>query len=233
MEEKKWTRQCPQCNQEIIYKNKYTFRKSDVSNKICGFCSRQKTGLKNVGRVRDEDFKKNLSEKMVNHPSLKDNVERNQKISNTLKGRDISFRWDGHEFKTIKCINCNKITNSQKHRITHQFCTRKCQNEYYFTQGKWTPRFNPQACHIIEQYGKENGFNFQHALNGGEFYVKGLGYWVDGYDSEKNVVSEYYEKLHLKEENLEKDKKRMEKIINFLKCKFIIIYYNQKIEFYE
>jgi hypothetical protein len=233
MEEKKWTRQCPQCNKEIQYKNKYTFKKSDVDNKICGFCSRQKTGLKNTGQIRDEAFKKNLSEKMTNHPSLLNNTERNKKISDTLKGRDISFRWENHVIKTITCINCKKITNSQKHRVQHHFCTRKCQNQYYFTQGKWTPRFNPKACDEIDKYGKENGFNFQHALNGGEFYIKELGYWVDGYDANKNTVIEYYEKLHLKEKNIKKDKERMEKIIKFLECKFIIIYYNQKIEYYE
>jgi hypothetical protein len=38
------------------------------------------------------------------------------------------------------------------------------------------PNFNPQACKIIEEYGKMNGYNFQHALNGGEFHIKELGY---------------------------------------------------------
>ena len=95
------------------------------------------------------------------------------------------------------------------------------------------PNFNIHACSIIEEYGKINGYNFQHALNGGEFHIKGLGYWVDGYDIDKNVVIEYYEKHHLTPKWEEKDKKRMENIIKTLKCKFIIVYYNQKIEIYE
>jgi len=83
------------------------------------------------------------------------------------------------------------------------------------------PNFNPKACEIIEQYGKEHGYNFQHALNGGEYHIKELGYFVDGYDKEKNVVIEYYEKHHKRKE--ECDKKRKLEITNFLNCEFIEI----------
>ena len=79
----------------------------------------------------------------------------------------------------------------------------------------------------------ENNTFIQHALNGGEYHIKELGYWVDGYDVEKNVVIEYHEKHHYLPKQNEKDKKRQKEIIETLKCKFIIIYYNQKIEIYE
>jgi hypothetical protein len=95
------------------------------------------------------------------------------------------------------------------------------------------PNFNPQACKIIEEYGKMNGYNFQHALNGGEFHIKELGYWIDGYDINKNVVIEYYEKHHLTPKWKEKDKKRMKNIIETLKCKFIIIYFDKQIKIWE
>jgi hypothetical protein len=95
------------------------------------------------------------------------------------------------------------------------------------------PNFNIQACKVIEEYGKENNYNFQHALNGGEFHIKQLGYWVDGYDANKNVVIEYYEKHHTTPKWKEKDKKRMENIIEALKCKFIIVYFNKLIEIWE
>ena len=77
--------------------------------------------------------------------------------------------------------------------------------------------YNSDACKIIDEYGKKNGYNFQHAENGGEIEV--CGYWVDGYDKEKNVVIEYYEKKHLKQK--EYDKIRKQKIINHLGCTFI------------
>jgi hypothetical protein len=95
------------------------------------------------------------------------------------------------------------------------------------------PNFNPKACEIIEEYGKQNEYDFQHALNGGEFYIKELGYWVDGYDKLKNIVIEYQEKHHLTPKWVEKDKRRREEIINALNCKFIYIYFNNKIEIWE
>ena len=85
--------------------------------------------------------------------------------------------------------------------------------------GQIMPNYNPSSIPIIEQYGKENGYNFQHAENGGEHHIKELGYWVDGYDKDKNVVVEYYENYHTKQ--TDKDKRRKQEIINLLGCKFI------------
>ena len=88
--------------------------------------------------------------------------------------------------------------------------------------------FNPSACRIIEEYGKQKGWNFRHALNGGEYYLPEIGYWLDGYDKENNIVCEYYEKQH--RYKIEYDKKRKQDILNFLKCKMIIIHEDGKIE---
>ena len=86
---------------------------------------------------------------------------------------------------------------------------------------KQYPNYNPYACEIIDEYGKKNGYNFQHAMNGGEFTF--CGYWVDGYDKEKNVVIEYYEKAHNRDTMKKRDNMREKRIKNYLKCKFIII----------
>jgi len=83
------------------------------------------------------------------------------------------------------------------------------------------PNFNPNACKIIDQYGKKNGYNFQHAMNGGEYYIKDLGYWVDGYDKNKNIVIEIDEKRHKYQQ--EKDVIRQKEIESLLKCKFICL----------
>jgi len=223
---------CPRCNEEITYKNKYSHKKSLEGNKVCGKCSRQLTGLKNKGKVRNDDFKKNLSEKMKGHPSIINNKDRSKKISKSLKGREIK-RWDNHIKETITCLQCSKIVESQPNREHHKFCNRDCMMEFYFDEKIWHPIFNPKACEIIENYGVENGYNFQHALNGGEFRVKPLNYFVDGYDKDKNVVIEYYEKHHLSPKQKTIDKKRREEIIKTLNCKFIILYYNKKIKVYE
>jgi hypothetical protein len=64
---------------------------------------------------------------------------------------------------------------------------------------------------------------FQHALNGGEYHIKELGYWIDGYDKHQNVVIEYDEYNHWHRKNRIKDENRRKEIIDFLKCKFILI----------
>jgi hypothetical protein len=83
--------------------------------------------------------------------------------------------------------------------------------------GKVIPNFNPIACQRIDEYGKRHGYNFQHALNGGE--VRVIGYSLDGYDKEKNAVIEFYEKRHLRKK--ERDESRKKEIIKYLNCKFI------------
>lgn len=85
------------------------------------------------------------------------------------------------------------------------------------------PNYNPEACELIEEYGDEHGYDFQHAENGGEYHIKELGYWVDGYDPKENVVIEVDEPHHFNENgNLcEKDKRRQREIQEHLDCKFV------------
>lgn len=118
----------------------------------------------------------------------------------------------------------------RKLRIAHQKQINNLSDSFI-----GTVMYNPNSIPIIEQYGIENGYNFQHAENGGEFQI--LGYWLDGYDKEKNVAIEYDEKHHFTKNNLysEKDIYRQNEIQSYLKCKFIRIDYvgNIKIFKYE
>lgn len=90
------------------------------------------------------------------------------------------------------------------------------------------PRFNPIACKYFDELNKQNGWNLQHAMNGGEYYIKELGYWVDAYDKERNIIVEYDEPPHYTKRGQlkQKDVKRMLKIKEFLKCDFYR--YNEK-----
>lgn len=72
--------------------------------------------------------------------------------------------------------------------------------------------YNPTACKFIDDFGKKNGYNFQHAMNGGEVMVS--GYSLDGYDKEKNVVFEYDEPRHQHSSHKQKDIIRQKRIIN-------------------
>jgi predicted DNA-binding protein YlxM (UPF0122 family) len=90
-------------------------------------------------------------------------------------------------------------------------------------EGQVYPNYNPEACKLIEEYGEEHGYNFQHAENGGEYHIEELGYWVDGYDPEENVVIEVDEQHHFNENGqlCEKDKRRQREIEEHLDCKFV------------
>lgn len=89
--------------------------------------------------------------------------------------------------------------------------------------GQIFPFFNPDACKLIDEYGEKHGYNFQHAMNGGEYKIEELGYWVDGYDVERNTVIEVDEKHHFDiDGNLsEKDIRRQKEIEEYMGCDFI------------
>lgn len=80
--------------------------------------------------------------------------------------------------------------------------------------------FNKIACDYLNALNEQNGWNLQHALNGGEAIV--YGYSVDGYDKYKNIVVEYDEFRHYdRNGNLKlKDIERMNRIINHINCEF-------------
>lgn len=89
------------------------------------------------------------------------------------------------------------------------------------------PNYNIKSIPIIEEYGRNYGYNFQHAENGGEYYVEGLGYYLDGYDLEKNVAIEIDEYHHFNKDGSlkKKDILRQSKIEKLLNCRFVRIKY--------
>ena len=86
-------------------------------------------------------------------------------------------------------------------------------------KGQVVPRYNRDAIAIIEDYGQRHGYNFIHAENGGEYFIKELGYFLDGYDLINNIAIEIDEKRHFKDGLLlQKDTERQKQIENLLGC---------------
>lgn len=129
-----------------------------------------------------------------------------QKISEANKG-ELNPRGMSGKHHTEKA--------KQKMRLKH---LDRIEQKY----GHIFPGYNPEACKLIDEYGKQHGYNFQHALNGGEFHIKELGYWVDGYDEEKNVVIEVDESHH--KYLRKKDAQRQHEIEDYLACKFVRVW---------
>ena len=134
--------------------------------------------------------------------------EINKKISKTIKekynSRELIPGFTGkHHSEEFKQNARNRLLNKIK-------------------ENGHIPNFSEKACEYIDYLNKKNGWNLQHALNGGEIIC--LGYWLDGYDKDLNIVFEYDEPKHYKdkENNILKDKdiERQNEIIENLHCKF-------------
>jgi len=200
-----YKRNCKRCGKEVIHKDEKNLKRAIKLNKICSSCSNsiKAIGEKNsmYGKKHTEETKQKIKEKRKLQTFSKETIE---KLSIASKRRCEEFNhWIGRKHKedTIKKM---RTTYSKK-----------------MVDNKWHPSFNITACEIIEKYGKKYGYDFQHAMNGGEFFIEELGYWVDGYDRNKNTVIEYYEKSHLY--SIERDEKRIKDIEEHLKCNVIIL----------
>jgi hypothetical protein len=154
-----------------------------------------------------------------------------EKISvNTKKGMYVpKVRKKFLEIKKSKTYRNNLFKALINRELSNETINkmRKSAIKLVEEQGFAASSFNPNACQLIDKYGKENGYKFQHALNGGEFKIK-IGskhYYLDGYDRDKNVAIEIDEKYHRYQK--EKDIKRQKEIEEILNCKFIRLPYEE------
>lgn len=141
-------------------------------------------------------------------------------------GKKISEKWGDKISEGVK-KSYEKIDGLREER--RKTLIKHLKNK----KDKVCPNYNPKACEIIEEYGDNHGYNFQHAENGGEYYIKNIGRWIDGYDEKANVAVEVYERNHhhYKGGNLKnEDKLREKSIIEELDCKFIRISLNRNRE---
>lgn len=229
--EKIWIRNCSQCGCNILHKSyKYYLRslKKDVLCKSCNNPFKGKTHsdisklkMRNsklgndfgkYRKITDELCRKISQSRLGISPWNKGTTGLQPKSEQTRKKLSASLKAGG-KLKGDK-NPAKRPEVRKKIRLAYIEQIKKLKGEYKVM-------YNPLACKVIDVYGKKYGYNFQHAENGGEFYIKELGYTVDGYDPINNVVIEYYEPKHRKFEK--KDYIRQTEITNFLNCKFIIL----------
>ena len=83
-------------------------------------------------------------------------------------------------------------------------------NKYDYSQ--LYPNFNKVACKVFDEISLKENIHIQHAMNGGEYYIKELGYWVDGYDKKiiqfMNLMKNF---TNIKQKKIKKDKKKLKK----------------------
>jgi ribosomal protein S14 len=201
---KKLKKKCPKCGREQTYSRKDVLQLSIKNNSICLSCSqrgkvfseetRNKIRKSLIGNHHTEESKNKISIAFKGKKKSKEHVEKvknalkgriptiEERIKNSLsnKGRVSTMKGKHHTEETKYKLRVAKIEDLKKKNIL---------------LGKDGARnFNTRACEYIDKLNKEKGWNLQHALNGGE--VELYGYFVDGYDKEKNIVFEYDEKKH-------------------------------------
>lgn len=221
---------CPKCQKEMVYSNKYDLKYSIINNKICRCCShvgklpyvitediRKKLSLShkgkpspNKGRKWSNEYKQRMSNVLIGRIFSEEHC---LKISNSLKGRKLSTK---HKSKL-------KIPKSEETKYKLRIATIKdLKNKGIKMGNSGAVNYNPVACEFIDKLNKEKGWNLQHALNGGEIEL--YGYFVDGYDKERNIIFEYDEKHHKSEYKLKKDKIREDNLIKNVKPSQFIRY---------
>ena len=117
------------------------------------------------------------------------------------------------ELKRFQTMNIGrKMTDEEKQQKRLSFIKRT--EEQIGEGGQMFPFYNSTACEYFK-WIDENIFESsgQYATNGGEYYIKELGYWVDYYNPEIKVIIEWDEESHYKNDELSvKDKTRQKEI---------------------
>lgn len=154
-------------------------------------------------------------------------VEKSANIENMKCECGKSFTWNRY---CRYCPEPKKTWSGKQHTKRTKIKQRKSTLDYLEkTVGQITPRYNIDSIELLEQKAKElNIKDLQHAENGGEYHIKELGYFVDGYSKEKNIVIEVDEKHHFDTNGFlkEKDLQRQQEIESYLGCRFIRIKYD-------
>ena len=217
----------------------YHFANNIKKIPLCEYCNKNKVGFHNsiqgYNKYCSNDCFHNY---MIGKVKVNLNFDEIKKmyVNNKLSLNKISEKL-GHSSHVIKKelikngIHIRDKSKSAKNRFerdgTKKLRLRRIKEieENKLNGNQLFPEYNKSSISIIEQYGKEYNYNFQHAENGGEYYIKELGYWVDGYDKEKNVIIEYDEKSHYNLDGTlkKRDIRRQREIEGFLGCKFIRI----------
>jgi hypothetical protein len=136
---------------------------------------------------------------------------------------------------TAYCRYCPDYKRNQlnkPHTEETKLKMRKAALEYLEkTKGQVIPRYNIDSIPVIEEYGRKHGYRFMHAENGGEYFIKELGYFVDAYDPIHNVVLEVDEPFHFTAtgELRKRDQERQSQIETLLECTFIRLKYDHNI----
>lgn len=233
--ETEYSRPCPQCNELIFHKNQKALNQAfRIGSKPCRSC------------VAKNQYEKRVKEGTWNCTNKGLTIKREKPTFWKLCPVDGCEELIGYttlyklkQNPTTVCKKCarntdevnDKIRNAIKNESVETRRKRRTsaikRTQQSVIDGKLLqPNYNKSSITILETKALELGItDLMHAENGGEFYIKELGYWVDGYSPSKNIVFEFDEPAHFNRDGLlkKRDQIRQKEIEQYLKCLFIRI----------
>lgn len=232
---KKWIRKCTECKTDIVYTDKWYYESCCKLNRLCKVCSKKGSRNGSFGKHTSEEAKEKIREK-YRQKKPSDFYWFGKNLSEETKSKLREYRKKNPIKKTKEQLKVHSLSmtgNKFRKGIPHTEETKlllrsKMVEKIRQEKGFISPNYNQSSCLYFEWLNKENGWNGKHALNGGEYFIKELGYWVDYYEPKHNVVVEWDEKRHYNTDSSlkEKDVIRMKRIKTYLQCKFFR--YNEK-----
>lgn len=182
-----------------------------------------------VSKFGEEIAKKKYQEWLLNKNTTKkgnDNISKRDDVRLLISKSKIEM-WQNKEYREKQSeimlnnnFNIGRKTSQETKKKQRIAAINQIKEKY---RANFHPNYNKKACEYFDKLMIETKTNIQHAENGGEFHIESLGYWVDGYDKENNIVYEYDEKKHSYKNKKQKDIERQNEIINLLNCQFIRI----------
>jgi hypothetical protein len=206
---------CPRCNSIIIYISYQGYWGANKRKTLCSNCRiiiRKEIKDKQCWSRECSCGRKIIyKEKWLLNRAIK------QKFTTCKKCRMVGKIFSDERKEKIrqsKLHNPNQKETSRKMRISAQ---KRIKNRF----GICHPNFNIRACHYFDKLEKEKMWNGKYATKTGEHYIDGLGYFVDYYEPNLNIVVEYDKRKHFVGGKLKlKDMERMNEIKTNLHCKF-------------
>jgi len=155
----------------------------------------EKRAKSNRGKKRSLEQRLNMSK---SHIGYKHKKETCLKIGLANKGKKKPLRTKEHRIH---------ISESRKGKTYEQFygiekakqikiLRRKATIENILLNNGMWPGYNKKACNFFKSFDIENKTQGQYATNGGEYYIKELGYWVDYFNPDLKLIIEWDELRH-------------------------------------
>lgn len=214
-----WVKKCSKCGRERVYSCKGSLTLAAKRGTLCNSCqaSTKKAippdggwtrQCKNCGRKMVYSCKKSYILGYRTNSKCRRCVTK--EVSET---RDMSWA-QSPEYKTKMSIALKSVRNTDKYGEKFRQKCRENKQKQIQQQGIQRT-YNPVACKFMNQFNLKFGTKLQHGMNGGECQF--VGYSLDGYDKENNIVFEYDEPKHHVLTVRQKDNERQKRLIECLR----------------